>query len=33
VPTDVIAAVIVLQALQGSSDAEAVQAFTFDLRW
>jgi hypothetical protein len=33
VPADVMAAVITLQALQGLSDAEAVDAVTFDLRW
>jgi hypothetical protein len=33
VPADVIASVLVLQALQGFSDREAVEALTFDLRW
>ena len=33
VPADVMAAVILLQALQGLSDAETVDAVTFDLRW
>jgi transposase len=33
VPADVMAAVIVLQALQGLSDAETVDAVTYDLRW
>ena len=33
VPVDVIASVIVLQALQGLSDSETVDAVTFDLRW
>ena len=33
VPTDVMAAVITLQALHGFSDAETVDAVTFDLRW
>lgn len=33
VPGDVMAAVITLQALQGFSDAETVDAVTFDLRW
>jgi len=33
VPADVMAAVIVLQALHGLSDAETVDAVTFDLRW
>src|SRR5215210_3815341 len=33
VPPDVIAAVIVLQTLQGLSDREAADAVTFDLRW
>jgi hypothetical protein len=33
VPADVVAAVLVLQALQGLSDREAVEALTFDLRW
>jgi IS5 family transposase len=33
VPADVMAAVIVLQSLHGLSDAETVEALTFDLRW
>ena len=33
VPADVIASVLVLQALEGRSDREAVEALTFDLRW
>ena len=33
VPADVMAAVIVLQALHSLSDAETVDAVTFDLRW
>jgi hypothetical protein len=33
VPGEVIASVIVLQALYGHSDREAVDALTFDLRW
>ena len=33
VPAKVIASVIVLQTLHGFSDAEAVEALTFDLRW
>jgi hypothetical protein len=33
VPADVVAAVLVLQALQGLSDREAADALTFDLRW
>src|SRR3954454_7913628 len=32
-PADVGAAVLVLQALQGLSDREAVEALSFDLRW
>lgn len=32
-PPDVVAAVLVLQALHGLSDREAVEAVTFDLRW
>src|SRR5829696_5293631 len=32
-PADVVAAVLVLQALEGRSDREAVEALTFDLRW
>src|SRR5688572_14857029 len=33
VPADVVAAVLVLQALEGRSDREAVEGLTFDLRW
>jgi IS5 family transposase len=33
VPGDVMATVITLQALHGLSDAETVEAVTFDLRW
>src|SRR6478672_10739332 len=33
VPADVMASVIVLQSLHGLSDAETVDAVTFDLRW
>jgi len=33
VPADVMASVIVLQALHGVSDADTVDAVTFDLRW
>src|SRR3712207_1402932 len=33
VPGDVVAAVLVLQALDGRPDREAVEALTFDLRW
>jgi hypothetical protein len=33
VPADVMAAVIVLQALHGLSDADTVDAVSFDLRW
>src|SRR3954452_9133467 len=33
VPADVVAAVLVLQALEGRSDREAVESLTFDLRW
>ena len=33
VPADVMATVIMLQALHGLSDAETVDAVTFDLRW
>ena len=33
VPAEVMAAVIMLQALRGLSDAETVEAVTFDLRW
>jgi hypothetical protein len=32
VPADVVAAVLVLQALEGRSDRDAVEALTFDLR-
>lgn len=32
-PADVVAAVLVLQALEGCSDREAAEALTFDLRW
>jgi hypothetical protein len=32
-PADVVAAVLVLQALQGLSDREAAEALSFDLRW
>jgi hypothetical protein len=32
VPADVVAPVLVLQALQGLSDREAVEVLTFDLR-
>jgi hypothetical protein len=32
-PADVVAAVLVLQALEGLSDREAIEALTFDLRW
>jgi Transposase DDE domain/Transposase domain (DUF772) len=32
-PADVVASVLVLQALQGLSDREAAEALTFDLRW
>jgi Transposase DDE domain/Transposase domain (DUF772) len=32
-PPDLVAAVLVLQALHGLSDREAVEAVTFDLRW
>ena len=32
-PPEVVASVIVLQALHGHSDREAVEAVTFDLRW
>ncbi len=32
-PPEVVASVIVLQALHGLSDREAVEALTFDLRW
>ena len=33
VPADVVAGVLVLQALEGRSDREAAEALTFDLRW
>jgi hypothetical protein len=33
VPADMVAAVIVLQALHGLSDADTVEEVTFDLRW
>jgi transposase len=33
VPADVMASVIVLQSLHGLSDAETVDAVTYDLRW
>jgi DDE family transposase/transposase-like protein DUF772 len=33
IPADVVAAVIVLQTLNGLSDTEATEAVTFDLRW
>jgi hypothetical protein len=33
IPGEVIASVIVLQALYGHSDREAIDALTFDLRW
>ena len=33
IPAEVMASVIVLQTLHGLSDAEAVEAVTFDLRW
>jgi hypothetical protein len=33
VPADVMASVIVLQSLHGLSDADTVDAVTFDLRW
>ena len=33
VPADVMASVLVLQALHGLSDSETVDAVTFDLRW
>jgi hypothetical protein len=32
-PADVVAAVLVLQALQGLWDREAVEALSFDPRW
>jgi len=33
VPPDVVAAVLVLQALHGLSDRQTAEAVTFDLRW
>jgi hypothetical protein len=33
VPAEVVASVLVLQALEGLSDRDAVEALTFDLRW
>src|SRR6478752_7082702 len=33
VPADMVAAVIVLQALHGLSDSDTVDEVTFDLRW
>jgi hypothetical protein len=33
VPGDVVATVLVLQAMEGRSDREAAEALTFDLRW
>src|SRR3954452_21318535 len=33
IPGEVVASVIVLQAVYGHSDREAVDALTFDLRW
>lgn len=33
VPADVVASVLVLQALEGLSDRDAIEALTFDLRW
>ena len=33
VPADVVASVLVLQALEGRSDRDAVEALSFDLRW
>jgi DDE family transposase/transposase-like protein DUF772 len=32
-PAEVVAAVLLLQALEGRTDREAVEALTFDLRW
>jgi hypothetical protein len=32
-PADVVAGVLLLQALEGRTDREAVEALTFDLRW
>jgi Transposase domain (DUF772) len=33
VPPSVVATVMVLQRLEGLSDREAVERFTFDVRW
>jgi hypothetical protein len=33
VPAEVVASVLVLQALEGLSDRDAIEALTFDLRW
>src|SRR3954463_11643602 len=33
VPADVVATVLLLQALEGRTDREAAEALTFDLRW
>ncbi len=33
VPPRIVAVVMVLQGLEGPSDREAVERFTFDLRW
>src|SRR4051794_38070074 len=33
VPADVVASVLVLQALEGLSDRDAVEELSFDLRW
>lgn len=33
IPADVVATVLVLQALNGLSDGEVAEAVTFDLRW
>src|SRR5438270_9095654 len=33
VPADVVASVLVLQALEGRSDRDAIEALSFDLRW
>ena len=33
IPGEVVASVMVLQALHGYSDREAAEALTFDLRW
>ncbi|MBL9044882.1 MAG: transposase [Myxococcales bacterium] len=32
-PPRIVAVVMVLQGLEGPSDREAVERFTFDLRW